>query len=122
MKTTILLALSIALCSSLLFAKDKDKEQKIELPPLPLTQEQKIELLTLQRDAAVRAVEAQPYILRMQEANERYQNKLRERMKDIDQGKWSLDGITLEFLPVPPGPHSPAATAPAVPSEKKADP
>jgi hypothetical protein len=105
--------------SSLLFAKDKKDENA---PPAPLTQEQKIELLTLQRDAAIRAVEAQPYILRMQEANERYQNKLRERMKDIDQGKWSLDGITLEFLPVPPGPHSPAATAPAVPSEKKADP
>jgi hypothetical protein len=114
MKNTILL--SIALCSSsLLFAKDKKEDNS---PPV-LTQDQKIELLTLQRDAAIRAAEAQPYLLRMQQANERYQQKVQERMKDVDQSKWSLDFMTLEFSAVPVRPIPGSALKDAAPIEGK---
>jgi hypothetical protein len=99
--------------STPLFAKDKEKDAK----PAPLTDEQKIELLTLQRDAAIKAAEAQPYLIQMQQANDRYRSKVQERTKDVDPSKWALDFMTLTWIAVTP--KTPSTADIEKPSEKK---
>lgn len=106
------LLLLIVILSVSLFAKTS---KDVDAPTL--TPEQKIELLKLQRNAAVASAEAQTYLLRFREANQLMQDKIEELIKGVDQTKWTLDFQTLEFSPAPPQPAKRGALPPDAPSQ-----
>jgi len=96
------------------FAKDKEPVKPV------LSTEQKLAIVTAQRDAAMAMLQAQPYDIKVQEMQSAASKAITDILKDVDQAKWKLNFQTFEFeaVPQPKAEEKPATPAPPV-DEKK---
>lgn len=94
------ISLSILLLATFSAAADKPE------PKPSFTPQQKIELLTLERDLLAAQLRAQPADIAAQQASQALQAKHAEILKElgIDQAKWTDNLMSFEFTAVPPPP------------------
>lgn len=104
--------LSLSLCILLLatFCVAADKSE----PKPSFTPQQKIELLTLERDLLAAQLRAQPADIAAQQASQALQAKHADILKQlgVDPAKWRDDLMSFEFTAVPPPPTPAPAETP----------
>jgi hypothetical protein len=89
-------------------------------PKPSYTLQQKIELLTLERDMLAAQLRAQPADIAAQQASQAFQAKRADILKQlgVDPTKWRDDLMSLEFTAVPPPPAPTPAPAETPKPEK----